>query len=105
MISGASSGSVYSAWRPLEAEALADFTFFLVMTVPHRNNVTVRTAFARKLMEIANSIEPVQDGRIRIELINWPFLHELRGSPAEYKAGLDFAIDADGFRSTRAEPM
>jgi hypothetical protein len=47
----------------------------------------------------------VQDGRIRIELINWPFLHELRGSPAEYKAGLDFAIDADGFRSTRAEPM
>ena len=31
-------------------------------------------AAARKLMEIANSIEPVQDGRIHIELINWPFL-------------------------------
>ena len=41
-------------------------------------------AAARKLMEIANSVEPVQDGRIHIELINWPFLHELRGSPAEY---------------------
>jgi hypothetical protein len=27
-------------------------------------------AAARKLMEIANSIEPVQDGRIHIELIN-----------------------------------
>jgi hypothetical protein len=47
---------------------------------------------ARKLIEIANSVEPVQDGRILIELINWPFLHDLKGSPAEYKAGLDLAI-------------
>ena len=50
-------------------------------------------AAARKLIEIANSVEPVQDGRIHIELINWPFLHELRGTPAEYKAGLDLAIE------------
>ena len=49
-------------------------------------------AAARKLMEIANSTEPVQDG-IHIELINWPFLHELRGTPAEYSAGLKLAID------------
>jgi hypothetical protein len=35
----------------------------------------------------------VQDGRIHIELINRPFLQEHRGSPAEYKAGLDFAIE------------
>lgn len=48
---------------------------------------------ARKLIEIANAVEPVQDGRIFIELINWPFLSELKGSPAEYKAGLDLAID------------
>jgi hypothetical protein len=47
---------------------------------------------ARKLVEIANSIEPVQDGRIFIELINGPFLYEHKGSPAEYKAGLDLAI-------------
>jgi hypothetical protein len=47
---------------------------------------------ARKLIEIANSIEPVQDGRIFIELINWPFLSEHKGSPAEYKTGLDLAI-------------
>ena len=47
---------------------------------------------ARKLVEIANSIEAVQDGRIFIELINWPFLSELKGTPAEYKAGLDLAI-------------
>jgi hypothetical protein len=52
-----------------------------------------REAAARKLMEIANFIEPAQDGRIHIELINWPFLQEHRGSPAEYKAGLDFAIE------------
>ena len=47
---------------------------------------------ARKLMEIANSVEPVQDGRIHIEKINWPMLHDLRATPAEYKAGLDYAI-------------
>ena len=47
---------------------------------------------ARKLIEIANSAEAVQDGRIFIELINWLFLSELKGTPAEYKAGLDLAI-------------
>jgi hypothetical protein len=47
---------------------------------------------ARKLVEIANSVEAVQDGRIYIELINWPFLYEHKGSPAEYKAGLEVAI-------------
>ena len=49
-------------------------------------------AAARKLMEIANSVEPVRDGRIHIELINWPFLQEHRGSPAEYTAGPNLAI-------------
>jgi hypothetical protein len=47
---------------------------------------------ARKLVEIADAVGPVQDGRIFIELINWPFLLELKGTPAEYKAGLDLAI-------------
>ncbi len=50
-------------------------------------------AAARKLIEIANSVEAVQDGRIFIELINWPFLSELKGSPAEYLAGLNLAIE------------
>ena len=35
----------------------------------------------------------MQDGRIHIEMTNWPFLQEHRGSPAEYKAGLDIAIE------------
>jgi hypothetical protein len=48
---------------------------------------------ARKLLEIANATEAVQDGRIHIEKINGPFLFLERGTPAEYKAGLDLAIE------------
>jgi hypothetical protein len=47
---------------------------------------------ARKLVEIANSVEAAQDGRIFIELVNGPFLYEHKGSPDEYKAALDLAI-------------
>jgi hypothetical protein len=47
---------------------------------------------ARKLIEIANSVEAVQDGLIFIELINGPFLFELKATPAEYTAGLNLAI-------------
>jgi hypothetical protein len=50
-------------------------------------------AAARKLLEIANSVEAVQDGRVFIELINWPFLHDLKASPTEYTAGLNLAIE------------
>ena len=49
-------------------------------------------AAARKLMELANAFEPVQDGRIYIEKINAPFLYQLKGTPAEYRAGLERAI-------------
>jgi hypothetical protein len=44
-------------------------------------------AAARKLLELANAFEPVQDGRIYIEKINGPFLFELKGTPAEYRHG------------------
>jgi hypothetical protein len=46
---------------------------------------------ARKLVEIANSVEAVQDGRIHIEKVNLPFLRA-GGSPAEYGAALELAI-------------
>ena len=49
-------------------------------------------AAARKLVELAYAFEPIQDGRIYIEKINGPFLYELKGTPAEYKAGLNHAI-------------
>ena len=47
---------------------------------------------ARKLLELANAAEAIQDGRIHIEKINAPFLYKERGTPAEYKAGLDLAV-------------
>ena len=34
-----------------------------------------------------------QDGRIFIELINAPMLYEHKATPAEYKAGLNLAIE------------
>ena len=40
-------------------------------------------AAARKLVEIANAVEAVQDGRIYIELVNGPFLKE-GGTPDQY---------------------
>jgi hypothetical protein len=40
----------------------------------------------------AHTIEPIQDGRIHIEKRNGPFLSQEGGNPAEYKAGLEFAI-------------
>jgi hypothetical protein len=46
---------------------------------------------ARKLVEIANSMRPSKTAASI--LINWPFLHELRGRPAEYSAGLKLAIE------------
>jgi hypothetical protein len=36
---------------------------------------------ARKLLEIANATEGVQDGRIHIEKINGPFLFKEGGTP------------------------
>ena len=47
---------------------------------------------ARKLLE-SPSREAVQDGRIHIEKINAPFLFRERATPAEYKAGLNLAIE------------
>ena len=48
---------------------------------------------ARKIVELANAVEVLQDGRIHIEKINGPMLFQLKATPAEYKAGLDRAIE------------
>ena len=48
---------------------------------------------ARKILEIASTIEPVQDGRIHIEKINERFLYKERGSPAEYSTGMKLAVE------------
>lgn len=50
-------------------------------------------AAARKLVEIAASIEPVQDGRIHIEKINYPFLYKSKASGPEFGAGIKYAVE------------
>jgi hypothetical protein len=57
---------------------------------------------ARKLIELINAIEPVQDGRIYIEKINGPFLYQLKGTLAEYKAGFIARSPTAGYGCTRA---
>jgi hypothetical protein len=47
---------------------------------------------AHRIIEIANSVEPAQ-GKIYIELINYPMLFKDKASPAEYWAGLQRAIE------------
>ena len=59
---------------------------------------------ARKIVEIANSVEAGQEGRIYIELINGPFLFREKGTPAEYKAGWIWRSSAAGWCCTRAAP-
>lgn len=49
-------------------------------------------AAARRIMEIANPIEPAE-GKIYIELINYPMLFRDKASPAEYWAGPQCAIE------------
>lgn len=59
---------------------------------------------ARRIVEIASTVEPVQDGRIHVELINGPFPFKDKGSPAEYGAGMKLALGAAGWRCTKAVP-
>jgi hypothetical protein len=46
---------------------------------------------ARKLVEIANDVEAVQDGRIFIEKVNAPFL-AAGGTAQDFRAGIERAI-------------
>jgi hypothetical protein len=48
---------------------------------------------ARRIVEIASTVEPAQDGRIHVELINGPFLFKDKDSPAEYGAGMKLALE------------
>ena len=48
-------------------------------------------AAARKLVEIANGVDAVQDGRIFIERVNEPFL-AAGGSGEQFRAGIERAI-------------
>jgi hypothetical protein len=62
-------------------------------------------AAALKLVEIANTVEAVQDGRIFIELLNGPMLFEHKATPAEYGAGLNLAIQRGWLTLDSRAPM
>ena len=46
-----------------------------------------------KVIEIANGVEAVQDGRIHIETVNGSLLFEVKGTPVQYLAGNKHAIE------------
>jgi hypothetical protein len=48
---------------------------------------------ARKLIEIANGVEAVQEGRTHVEKVNGPFLLNVKGKPSQYSAGTKRAIE------------
>ncbi|WP_441258983.1 hypothetical protein AB7008_15150 [Bradyrhizobium sp. 521_C7_N1_3] len=62
-------------------------------------NLTAERAFAapeaaaRKLVELAKTIEAVQDGRIHIEKLNAPFLYTLKATGSEFGAGIKHAVE------------
>jgi hypothetical protein len=45
-------------------------------------------------MEHAQAFEPIHDGRIYIEKVNGPMLFADKATPAEYSAGLKYAISS-----------
>jgi len=47
---------------------------------------------AHRIMEIAKGITPAENGKIYIELINYPMLFKDGAKPGEYWAGLQLAI-------------
>jgi hypothetical protein len=60
-------------------------------------------AAARKLVEIANTIEPAQDGRIYIELVNAAFL-KAGGTAEQFRVGIQRATKV-GWCGMNREPM
>jgi hypothetical protein len=54
----------------------------------------LRRAFSRgiKASRAGQHLRAGAGRRIYIEKINGPFLYQLKGTPAEYKAGLDLAL-------------
>lgn len=68
----------------LKEEALTKFVEVSPLSDPE--------AAARKLIEIANGAEAVQDGRIHIEKVNGLFLFQLKGTVDQYRAGIEHAI-------------
>jgi hypothetical protein len=65
-----------------------------------RGRTSLRAA-ARKIVEIANDVEAVQNGRIYIERVNAPFL-AVGGPGDDFRAGIERATCSAGYGCTRA---
>jgi hypothetical protein len=70
----------------------------LEVLIPAMKHVTERPfadpeVAARQLVQLASGIKAVQDGRIHIEKINYPFLYTLKASGAEFGAGIRCAVE------------
>jgi hypothetical protein len=61
------------------------------MKFAERNPLADPDDAAQKLLELANTVEPVQDVRIFIERVNEPFL-AAGGSGEQFRAGIERAI-------------
>ena len=59
---------------------------------------------ARKLLELANAVEPVQDGRIYIEKINGPFIFSSRERLRNTRPVLSVPLRTAGYGCMRAAP-
>jgi hypothetical protein len=57
---------------------------------------------ARRIVELAQAVEPVQDGRTHVEKINGPFLFQDGGKPAEYSAGMALCIERGWLKMHRS---
>jgi hypothetical protein len=62
------------------------------MKFVERHPFTDPDAGARKIVEIANDVEAVMDGRIYIERVNAPFL-AAGGTGEDFRAGIERAIE------------
>lgn len=62
-----------------------------------------REAAARKIMEIANGLGDVWEGRLFTEKVNWSMLHDFGATPAEWRTGIDRASTERGQRFWRKQ--
>ena len=53
----------------------------------------IRRPRPASLVEIANTVEAAQDGRIYVELVNGPFLFREKATPDEYQVGLELFLE------------
>ncbi len=58
---------------------------------------------ARKILEIANTVEAVQDGRIHIEKVNGSFLFRENGTAPNTRLAWTWRLPVAGWSCTRAE--